>query len=242
MEDLKEGINSIVEIISLTRCQRAVLENQEKKYVPSKSVKITFAGQIRPNKVSIFNAIHKVYIYTSPVKRCTNCLRFNHSAKECKDSPNCNHCGNSRENHPDPTNCPLIESPPKCINCKGDHVSLSSSCPILAHLKDIHNYAAINNISYSEAKDAIKSLNQTPIAPSTYNLADFPHIQSPTLPIQNPSTHLGDQTRYFQTTNRSFTAALRHQKPQKLTAQTNSDQYRNNQQFHQERNIPHQHL
>ncbi|XP_014297852.1 uncharacterized protein LOC106693673 [Microplitis demolitor] len=170
MEDLKEGTQSIVEIMAFERCQRAVMENNARRYVPSKTIKVTFAGQIRPNHVSIYNAIHKVYVYVAPVKRCTNCLRFNHPSKECSHPSRCRHCGENKNNHPEDNSCPYINLPPKCANCKGAHESMSSNRPALDYLKSLYNCVAINNISYAETKNRLKSNNN--YSANSLNYAD----------------------------------------------------------------------
>lgn len=195
MEDLKEGTQSIVEIVSYERCQMATMEDNTRKYVPSKSIKLIFAGQIRPNQVSIYNVIHKIHPYVSPVKRCTNCLRFNHSAKDCKSPPRCKHCGEIKTNHPDENTCPYSQLPPKCANCKGPHNAMSSDCPILHHLKAIHKVAAANSISYNEAKDIIANPNNN--TPNPANLQDYPQL--PRLQPLNPNHHydnLSNQGKY----------------------------------------------
>lgn len=59
-------------------------------------------------------------------QQCFTCLKYGHSEKFCKETVlTCTHCGT--KGHKDDV-CNKKTEPPKCANCKGNHVAHSKLC------------------------------------------------------------------------------------------------------------------
>lgn len=52
-----------------------------------------------------------------PVRRCTNCQRFGHNAKQCQDEPRCGKCAGRYQTR----SCQSIS--PTCVNCTNRNIS-----------------------------------------------------------------------------------------------------------------------
>lgn len=153
-EEILKYTHSTPTIIDATRCKRFIRHpDKEPESKDSLSILLTFEGQIRPQFITLYNLRFDIHPYTSPVKRCSNCLRFGHTSKSCRSKATCQHYGTNSHDTQDP--CPETEKPPKCINCKGRHKSTDENCPDLDKQRKIHKQAAFHQISYSEAKDLI---------------------------------------------------------------------------------------
>lgn len=152
--DLYTKLSSDCEIVSIRRFMKKIDNN----VVPLATISITFVGTILPQYVFLDNWRCKVFKYIPPVLQCYKCMKFNHSAKYCRNDQICSKCTG---NHifKDCTSDTL-----KCNNCGGDHVAISMKCPIKAakldKLKNI-NYARAVNDSNFPALPKPKAQNTT---------------------------------------------------------------------------------
>ncbi|KOB65546.1 Uncharacterized protein OBRU01_19615 [Operophtera brumata] len=96
------------------------------QFQPTQAVAVTFALTNLPEHVYLDSWRHEVNVYIPPVKQCLKCMRYGHIAKFCRNSEVCSICTeghNFRQCNVDPKNA-------KFLNCHGNHIAISSSCPM----------------------------------------------------------------------------------------------------------------
>ncbi|KAL7303483.1 hypothetical protein TKK_0004662 [Trichogramma kaykai] len=167
--ELLEGIKcpeftKVVEVRRINRKERFMSnasniseeENTQVKWIPTKSVVLSFEDQTLPDYISVWGVRVKVEPYVSKVMQCYKCLKFHHTTKTCRGKQMCFNCG--EEQHPN-ENCK--SRTPACANCKADpsinpedvyHVSISSKCPKVQEQRKINIVMAYDNLSFSQAK------------------------------------------------------------------------------------------
>ncbi|XP_071644470.1 uncharacterized protein [Temnothorax longispinosus] len=153
-DSLAEYIESPVKIQSIDRLNRRVKVGKEFQFLPSRTLRIKFAGQALPNSVSLFKVKYKVYPFIPKTRICYSCFRAGHIGSQCKGSPRCLFCG--KDKHDKDEECPHKDNPLKCINCGGNHRATSVDCPIILQHKQINALAATKNVSYIEARRKVK--------------------------------------------------------------------------------------
>lgn len=141
-EELKKTFVCEYEIISINRLKRQTLDG---KWVDSETVRFCFKGATIPSYVEAYGCRFEVEPYIFPVSQCSGCWRFGHRIKYCPlNKIFCPKCG---RNH---ANCETEQF--KCVNCKGDHMSLEKSkCPVFRKEKDIRIIMRDGNHSYKKA-------------------------------------------------------------------------------------------
>ncbi|EFN72847.1 hypothetical protein EAG_10484, partial [Camponotus floridanus] len=105
-EIIKEIISPF-EISSVRRLNRKISNSSnssEINYVPSKTIAITFKGQVLPKYLHLFWVRYEVHPFVAKVPFCSSCLRLGHSYTQCKSSARCSHC--EEDKHADNTQCP----------------------------------------------------------------------------------------------------------------------------------------
>lgn len=139
LENLKEeGVTDVKRI--------TVKRNGE--MVNTASLILTFDCPSLPD--SIRAAMYKLPVrrYVPAPNRCFRCQKFGHFASFCKDEQICV-CGRPpHEGQP-------CTSPFACINCFGNHISSSRSCPIYQKEFEIQKFRLENNVSYAEARRSL---------------------------------------------------------------------------------------
>lgn len=144
-EDLLQSITSFVKVHSIRRLQKKV-DNQLQ---PIPVVEIKFIGNALPDYVFFYNLRCKVEPSIRNPIQCFNCLRFNHTATQCRGQLRCPKCG---ENHKS-ENCSLESSNFKCVLCQGNHQATDRTCPSYRQQKQIKRIMAFENLSYQEARN-----------------------------------------------------------------------------------------
>lgn len=81
---------------------------------------------------------------------CFGCFIPGHIQAQCKSRPKCIRCGQRKDNENEI--CPKLNGPPRCANCKGDHLPTDKKCPAFAHEPAIRRIAGDRNISHNEAR------------------------------------------------------------------------------------------
>lgn len=122
------------------------------KFIPLKSVIITFNKPTIPKQVKMCFQIFEVSEYIPPVMRCFRCQRFGHGIGQCKSKMRCVRCGEQHEFE----NCTKKEQP-TCINCGGEHSAAFNGCPEAKKAKQVQQIKIINKVTYAQAA---KLLNQ----------------------------------------------------------------------------------
>lgn len=125
-EKIYATIKTSKKIIYIRRFMRK--KEVDNKFIlqPTTTVSITFATTVLPESIDLNLWRFPVSPYIPPVKQCFHCLRFGHLAKFCKNALKCSICGNSH-NYKD---CNIDIKNATCLHCKGNHIAISSQCPI----------------------------------------------------------------------------------------------------------------
>ncbi|KAG6464190.1 hypothetical protein O3G_MSEX014342 [Manduca sexta] len=120
-------IGSSKNVVQVRRFMRRVKGNDGVvKFIPTQAVAVTFASTILPNYIYLDSWRHEVSKYIPPVKQYLKCLKYGHIAKFCRNAEVCSIC---TLNH-NFKNCQIDSKDATCVNCKGNHVAISSTCPI----------------------------------------------------------------------------------------------------------------
>ena len=100
-----------------------------------------------PTHVSIGPQGTKVKLqqYINKPRYCKNCCKWGHFSSRCRSHPRCGKCGGKH------TGTCFIKIQ-KCANCRADHKSYDTQCPIAVQEKVIIRLMDQQNISYNQAK------------------------------------------------------------------------------------------
>ncbi|CAH1981759.1 unnamed protein product [Acanthoscelides obtectus] len=190
--------NSLVNIIKSNilvkkayRMTRTVNNGESSLRVPTQTVVVTFAGKLLPQFVFIYKVRCPVETYISPVMQCFQCLRYGHSASQCKSSRRCRKCGSADTDNNHACNV-------YCVYCKNNsHDSTFRDCPEYKKQLRTKEAMANLNISFKEAEKVIDNPCYTSIiqknrfAPLINSDIEFPPLtsssQSTSSPTQQPS-------------------------------------------------------
>lgn len=154
VKDIIESISSKVDVIDVRRMKKKnnAATSKEDRWIESKSILLTFAGQNLPTEISIFFVKSNVEPFVEKPMQCFNCFKFNHTAKTCRSKKKCINCGH--EAHGDSEGV-CSKEVPCCVNCRASHKSNDPSCPVFQKYKQICTIMALENISFPEAKKRI---------------------------------------------------------------------------------------
>lgn len=121
-EDLYRKLSGEFEIVAVRRFMK---KSDDGTLEPMKTVTVTFVSAILPQCVYLDHWRIPVSAYIQPVMQCYKCMKFNHSAKICKNSQVCSVCA-GEHSYKDCSN----DSDFKCSNCGGAHLAISKTCPV----------------------------------------------------------------------------------------------------------------
>jgi len=160
----------------------------EVRYVPSRTLCLKFAGQSLPRYVYLSNCRYAVFPYVPKTRICFSCFRVGHLSKSCKSRPRCLYCGEAP--HGSSEECIQKQSPPKCINCDGDHLATSHECSKVLTHKMALSLAATENVSFMDAlRSVCSSLPSSPVSITDprmdfHNFPSLPRSRTPRSPPQ----------------------------------------------------------
>jgi len=123
-----------LEIKSIIRLKYRDKNNNKLK--DSSTVRIEFVSNLLPEFISIWSVRTKVRPFINKVRRCYNCLRWDHSAACCRGSPVYSRCGKCH----DPEMC--LTKSFTCLDCKEIHLSFNFSCSIFQKYKIVNHIMA----------------------------------------------------------------------------------------------------
>lgn len=135
-------------LLKVQRLSRKCVSDEKKvSYVPSQSVKLTFAGPDMPANVFLWYSRVPCEPFVQSTIQCFKCLKFGHTSKVCRSKNNvCRKCfQDESEDHV----CNITQI--QCVNCKGMHNPKSPSCPELERQKKIKQMMSNRNLCYLEA-------------------------------------------------------------------------------------------
>jgi len=196
-------------IKDITRIHKPSKISGENKWIPTKSLKITFRGPL-PNKLTIGHISYKVYQYTFPISKCFKCLMYGHGLISCKNKIRCSKCSQQDHKYKD------CKNPPHCFFCKGNHTAYDKTCPIHQKAQEINKKNTTpNNL---EVKKLFHHLNPTT---QKQNQPIQKNIIITTAEIHNSETdykqQTDDNTNTIQQTNPNITQTYA-----KILTQTNN--------------------
>ncbi|KAI5693941.1 hypothetical protein M8J75_006186 [Diaphorina citri] len=144
-------------LMSVSRLNRRTVDQEGKViYVPSKTMKLNFAGQDIPANVFLWYSKITCEPFIQATLQCFKCMKFGHITKKCRAKFEvCKMCYQvEKEDH--------ICQPSviKCLNCDGLHNPKSKSCPELQRQKDIKALMSTRNLCFQEAAKIIPSSKQ----------------------------------------------------------------------------------
>ena len=117
--------NSNIQPVKILDCKHlhsVSLDNGEKKYTPSDSLRVTFAGSALPSFIDVNRVRLPVRLFVPRVMNCLKCKQLGHTATHCSNKVRCGKCG---ENHEDSA---CSKDTARCLYC-GETPHELSSCP-----------------------------------------------------------------------------------------------------------------
>ena len=126
------------------------------KFVPSKTVLLTFDGQNLPEVISLYGSLHRVSVYIPRPKICFSCFRYNHIKTQCKSQVKCMKCGEDKNKHDKEELCKINEDEMlKCINCGKNHLPTDRICLEYKAQEKIKYLIVAENRPFAEAKNIV---------------------------------------------------------------------------------------
>ncbi|CAH2094223.1 unnamed protein product [Euphydryas editha] len=139
-----DSITSTAELIAVKRLNRRTDDGTQ--WTPSETIRLCFKGSSLPAFVYVYGVRTRIETYTFPVTQCSFCWRYGHPRKVCpKKKQVCVKCTK------DHGNCEIVEDQFVCVNCRGNHMSLSSNCPVKIKERKIREIMADFNCTYKRA-------------------------------------------------------------------------------------------
>lgn len=151
-------INNSKKIFEIRRIKKRVIEKGETLLVNTPLIVFSIKGRTLPEKIALFKCIIDTEKYIQPVVQCFSCLRYGHTASQCKGKPKCKRCGSEDNGGVCNKSCHN-----HCIHCKSnEHNSLQSgvefkfrNCKEFLRQKSIKIIMSDKNINYKEAEKLV---------------------------------------------------------------------------------------
>lgn len=142
-QDVKAQLQSSIGVTEVKRLGKA-----------SPVVRVAFAGKMAPQHVKVGLVRTTVIPYRARPLQCYKCHKFGHIAVACAaEFQICYQCGQSHEG--------ACEATPSCVNCRGNHTSNATECPVKQRETEIMRYQHENNTTLREARGAVYAKRQT---------------------------------------------------------------------------------
>lgn len=193
-QQLMQIIKSEIPIKRVQRLNRATKTGDETVYTPRQVINITFEGVRIPQFIYINKVRCPVEAFVHPVVQCFNCLRYGHTAAQCKSNKRCKKCSTVVT-----TECEVCNA--WCVFCRNsNHQSIDKTCPEYNKQKRIKEAMSHLNVSFKEAEVAINNpaytsiINKNRFAPLINSETEFPSL---------PETTTKQSLKYIQPLNRS---------------------------------------
>ena len=125
---------------------------------PTNTIVLTFGTAILPKLLKVGYLRVAVDLYIPNPLQCSSCYKFGHHEKRCKLSQGedlCRRCGNTNANH----KSEVCDFEIKCINCKGEHVATSRSCPVWKKEKEVVTLKYTESLSFPESRKIVEARN-----------------------------------------------------------------------------------
>ena len=160
-----------LQAVSIRRFNRkTICEEGKPEYLPTKTVLITFKGQVLPQHAFLYKKRYLIEIYVSNVRFCANYYRHGHSKLLCKSKPRCIYCGNI--NHPSEDCNPEEINNPTYINCSENHLPTYKDCRTKQVEQKILSMAIRKHKTIQEVRTEFKEISN-----KRFRYSDFPEHQ-----------------------------------------------------------------
>lgn len=150
----------------------------------STAVRVNLRSSSIPSHVFMWRSRMNITPYIPGIRQCFNCGQMNHATKFCKNNAKCLSCG--LDSHTDGSSC---SNKLNCINCSGNHRSLSRDCPEIIIKKKTTELMATQNLDFNTARKMMvhgspimgshseNPFNLTP--PRRFDDSEFPPLANP---------------------------------------------------------------
>ena len=150
---------------------------------PSRSVLVCFNSTILPAVVNIGYLRFRPRPFVPPPRRCFNCCRYGHQAKQCRSAIRCTKCG-GRHKYEE-----CLTNNPKCVNCGGMHSAGYGGCPRYREESAINSLMVKKKVNYWTAREMFKGQVQSPDIASYTEFPSLPRVQQPSNHGKTPITN-----------------------------------------------------
>ncbi|XP_036138910.1 E3 ubiquitin-protein ligase BRE1A-like [Monomorium pharaonis] len=152
LRDLYEAIEDKEKILQIERMKKRRYNKATKEITEEylHQVIIAWEGGERPREISLWQGLIKMRVraFVENVIQCYNCYGFGHIKERCFRKKICMICGDYYHEK--------CERKIECINCGGNHRPTDKKCPIYEHNYQVKKVMAERNMSFMEAKDALR--------------------------------------------------------------------------------------
>ena len=124
---------------------------------PTNTIVLTFNTATLPKYLKVGYLKVAVDVYVPNPLQCYCCYRFGHHERNSKLNQGehvCRRCGNSNLVHSSDDDC---EFGIRCVNCKGEHVATSRSCPVWKKEKEVVTVKYKEGLSFPEARKIVEA-------------------------------------------------------------------------------------
>ena len=151
IEDLIDFIMPGQGEFEFNRLRKKSFKNGVSEWTEGVAILVTVKGDRLPTEIKIGEG-HvglRVFPYVEPVKQCYNCFEYGHIQKFCKAPKKCLVCLEREHGR--------CEKTAVCMNCRGNHTSLSKTCWMYQRERAIRKVMAYKNVAYITAKGIVAS-------------------------------------------------------------------------------------
>ena len=152
-----------VKILDCKQLHSVSVDKGVKKYTPSDSFRVTFAGSALPSHIDVNRVRLPVRLFVPRIMNCLNCKQLGHTATHCCNKARCGKCG---ENHGDDS---CKKEAEKCLYC-GETPHELSTCPAYKLRSDKIKRSLKERSKRTFAEMLKKTAPTIPITPNTYEV------------------------------------------------------------------------
>ena len=150
VEALEEALMPGQPEATFERLKRKINKDGKIEWVEGVAILATFKGDQLPKKLWIGygHVSVRVFPYVESVKQCYKCFGFGHEQRQCRNKyRRCIKCLENEHGQ--------CDRPVRCMNCGGDHTSLSKGCWKYQREKAVKKVMAYRNGAYATARDFV---------------------------------------------------------------------------------------
>ncbi|XP_052566962.1 uncharacterized protein LOC128093590 [Culex pipiens pallens] len=103
-----------VEVLECRQLGNVTTEGGQKKFIPSASFRVTFAGSALPDYIELYKLRLPVRLYVPRVMSCENCQQLGHTKTYCSNKSKCSKCAGPHKD----VDCQ--KQAEKCLLCGGE--------------------------------------------------------------------------------------------------------------------------